>query len=325
MNPMLSMTKHFFHRRLFLLIWALTLPAISVCGPTEVFGAVGVAEINFPGDYIRVVAVSDVHGMYKPLLNLLRNGKLIDRSNNWTGGKTLLIVTGDSMNKGPDSVETLNLWINLAWQAPQSGGRVIHLLGNHEAEFLADPKGSAKAEDLRSELKAKGIRLRDYSQPGYPQSDFLRSMPVAARVGKWLFCHSGLLPDNTWAHFTAKSAEVIQAGDYGGKFLAGGNSILQDETWWKDGAGRADLEVRLSSNGLFGVVFGHQNKALGAEGRNGISSDYRLIKIDNGMSPDGGYSPGSLLIFPRPAELQRAARPSVQTMTSGGAQKPLTP
>jgi len=285
----------------------------------------GVVEVNFPGDYRQVVAVSDVHGMYKPLLALLRNGRIIDKANNWSAGKTLLIVDGDSVNKGPDSVETLELWMSLSEQAPREGGRVIHLLGNHEAEFLSDPKENNKVSEFRDELRAKGHKVKEFTHAGYPYADFLLGMPVAARVGKWLFCHSGLLPDASWGSFTAQAANAVQAGDYASQFLIGDHSILEAKDWWSKPQGRADLERRLSAAGLFGVVFGHQDKALGAEGRNAISADGRLIKIDNGMAPEGGSHPGSLLIFTRPVELSSAAPVSVQTIPAAGVPKPLRP
>jgi hypothetical protein len=285
----------------------------------------GVVEITSPGDYQQVVAVSDAHGMYKPLLTLLRSGKIIDKVNNWSAGKTLLIVVGDSINKGPDSVDIIDLWMSLYEQAPRSGGRIIHLLGNHEAEFLADPKENDKATEFRDELRSKGYKVKEFGKPGYPRGDFLLAMPVAARVGKWLFCHAGLLPDNTWEHFTDKAAKVIQSGDYSAKFLLGEESVLESKDWWDSGEGRKNLKKRLSDTGLFGVVFGHQNKALDAEGRNAISGDRRLIKIDNGMSPDGGSNPGSLLVFPHPTELLSAAPANVQTIPSGGTAKPLRP
>lgn len=285
----------------------------------------GVVEIDSPGVFTKIVAVSDVHGMYKPLLALLRNARMIDKANNWIAGKTLLIIIGDSINKGPDSVETIDLWMALSEQAPVHGGRVIHLLGNHEAEFLADPKGSDKLEEFRDELKAKDIRVKEFTHPGQPRADFLYSMPVAARVGKWLFCHSGLLPDKSWEHFKRKAAEVVQAGDYSVNFLLGEDSILESDHWWADAAGRKDLKRRLSDNGLFGVVFGHRSAPFNAEGRSAISTDRRLIKIDNGMTPDAGSHPGSLLIFPHPAELLSAAPVSVETIRSTGQQKPLKP
>ncbi|HAH32041.1 MAG TPA: hypothetical protein DCL44_06985 [Elusimicrobia bacterium] len=299
--------------------------ALSVVPATAASVNPGVVEIDYPGEYVRIIAVSDIHGMYASLQVMLRSARLIDTANNWTAGKTLLIVVGDSIDKGPDSLDTIDLWMRLQQQAPLYGGRLIHSLGNHEAEFLSDPKRSNKTADFREELKAKGVRLKELTVHGYPRADFLFSMPVAVRVGKWLFCHSGLLPDKSWRHFTAKAAEVVQSGNYGAKFLSGADSILENGNWWMDSTGRGILESRLSDNDLFGVVFGHRSKALNAEGRNAISQDRRLIKIDNGMAPEAGAHPGSLLVFPHPVDLSSAAPASVQTILSGGLPKPLRP
>lgn len=282
----------------------------------------GVVEIDQPQAYSRVLAVSDVHGMYAALVPLLKGGGIIDADRNWAAGNSLLIVVGDSIDKGDDSVDVLDLWIALSAQAAAAGGRVVHLLGNHEAEFLADPS-NRKAKELLKELKAKKISVSDFTDPAGARGRFLRSEPLAARVGRWLFCHAGLLPDGAWADLKSQAAASLGSGDYGNDLLIGDASILEARRWTQDPAERAAGEKKLSDNGLYGVVFGHQPKALGVVGQDAISDDGRIIKIDNGMAPEAGSHPGSLLLFPRPAELAAAAAPSVFTIPSGSGQAPL--
>jgi hypothetical protein len=311
-------------------VGALFLPLLAVfglqafsSGPTS--SNPGTVLIDDPGIYSRVLAVSDVHGMYTPLLQLLRENELVDDQSHWAGGKSLLIVIGDSIDKGPQSIEVLDLWIALSSEAAGAGGRVLVLLGNHEAEFLANPTDSnAKASELFAELQAKGIPVRELTDSNFPRGKFLRSLPVAARVGKWLFCHSGFYPAMSWHDFTAKMAELTEHDNYSNELLTGVDSILEAKKWWEIGSNtRTELLSRLKANDFEGVVFGHQPKALNVKGRIAMSEDGRLIKIDNGMAPEGGSHSGSLLLFPDPRELRSndsGAKPHAFTLENGKRQ-----
>src|SRR5437879_3820635 len=81
----------------------------------------GVFELVNPKDFKQVIAISDVHGMYDKLVDLLKNAKLINASNDWIGGKTLVIVIGDSIDKGDQTIPVVDLWIHLIATAPASG------------------------------------------------------------------------------------------------------------------------------------------------------------------------------------------------------------
>src|SRR4051794_17546566 len=48
----------------------------------------------------RIVAIGDVHGDLTEFLALLRTAKLVDSKNNWTAGKTHLVLTGDFVDRG---------------------------------------------------------------------------------------------------------------------------------------------------------------------------------------------------------------------------------
>jgi hypothetical protein len=281
-------------------------------------GNVGVVEIPDVSGFQQVVALSDPHGMADNLTHLLAACKLITSDGHWLADRTLLLVVGDSIDKGPQSLEVLDLWRTLSLEAPHNGSRIVVLLGNHEAEFLADPTNK-KAATLRDELQSKGMDIRELIDPSRPRARFLRDMPLAARVGKhWLFCHAGWIPSMPYADFVAKAQSVLRAGDYGNDFLIGPESILEKRSgrdgqkWWEDDADVQDLEDRLTKDGLYGVVFGHQPEAFGLTGAIGPFSpkDVRLLKIDSGMAPEAGGYPGHLLQFTVPDELTHDKRPA---------------
>jgi hypothetical protein len=282
------------------------------------FSNPGVAEIGDPTVFDRVVVISDVHGMYVPLLRLLGAGHLVDAQQHWAGGHALFIIVGDSIDKGPQSVEVLDLFAALAAQAPAAGGRVLHLLGNHEAEFLAAGGSGSKAAELLAELQAKNIPVTDLTEPTHPRGAFLAAEPLAARVGRWLFCHAGLYPNMTWAEFKAAAGTTVAKRSYGDPLLSGVDSILEAKDWWKDPAARSSLESRLSANGLYGVVQGHQPKAYGFTNQTGAIDGGRLIKVDNGMAPEAGGSAGTLLVFTRPAELAADGFPHALVVNPDG-------
>ncbi len=305
-------------------LFALVQKVEAIRSPSSV-GVPGVL-LDSPDKYSKVFAVSDAHGMYSNLVPLLQTGGIIDSGHHWSAGKSLLIVIGDSIDKGPDSVDIIDLWIQLAREAESSGGKVLHLLGNHEAEFLNDSSHDKKAKEFLKELASKKISPDEFSDPSKPRGQFMLSMPLAAVIGKWLFCHAGFLPAGQVSDLSKKASDLISQKQYGDDLFIGSDSILESKAWWASGSdSRQQLEGRLSDNGLYGVVFGHQPSALNVKGADAISDDGRLIKVDNGMAPQSGAHFGSLLVFTQPQELGQATAPHVFTIHSGDpSQQPLS-
>lgn len=81
----------------------------------------------------RIVAVGDLHGDFSAWLDIARDAKLIDPANHWIGGKTVLVQTGDMVDRGADSLKIIRHLQQLDGEAKRAGGRVIVLMGNHEA------------------------------------------------------------------------------------------------------------------------------------------------------------------------------------------------
>ncbi len=284
----------------------------------------GVFELADPSGFDRVVAISDVHGMYDSAVRLLEAGNIIDSNGNWIGGKTLLVIVGDDIDKGPQSLEVIDLWMKLSQEAPAAGGEVVHTLGNHETEFLADPTNKY-TKALQAELQQDGLTTANLTDPTQPRGAYLRSEPVAALIGRWLFLHAGLYPNMSWASFKAESISVLDQGNYGDPFLSDPNSCMEAKDWWKDAATRQALESRLAQNGIWGVVQGHQPGAYYMPAVCGSIDNGHLIKIDNGMAPDAGSNPGHLLVFPHPAQMMAMAFPQTLSIASDGTTEPIVP
>lgn len=104
----------------------------------------------------RIVAVGDLHGDFGAWLDIARDAGLVDSASNWTGGRAVLVQTGDVTDRGPDSLKIIRHLQQLERQARVAGGRVIVLVGNHEAMQVTgdlryvDPGEYAAFADRRS-------------------------------------------------------------------------------------------------------------------------------------------------------------------------------
>ena len=110
-----------------------------------------------------VYAFGDVHGDYHRLVQLLTAAGIIAKVSDspaavqWNAGPAVLVCTGDLIDKWDHSVQVVALFQALQQGAENKGGRVIVTMGNHEADFLADPNGE-KIADFAKELRKEGPR-----------------------------------------------------------------------------------------------------------------------------------------------------------------------
>lgn len=84
----------------------------------------------------RVVAVGDVHGAFDAFRGILLEVGLVDEEDDWAGGDAILVQTGDFVDRGAESILVARWLMKLQQQAPESGGQVIVLMGNHESMNL---------------------------------------------------------------------------------------------------------------------------------------------------------------------------------------------
>src|SRR4029077_11158710 len=199
-------------------------------------------------------AIGDPHGDPQRLAGALAGAKLIDDASSppdkvkWTGGKSILVVTGDLIDKWKDSLGVITLLRTLQSDAATHGGRVIITMGNHEAEFLADPLGD-KTNEFSAELKAAGMDPVEVGNCTGDIGQFLCGLPIAVRVNDWFFSHAG----NTNNQTIGELSTAIEAGfakdGFSTKELIGDNSILEARLnkqgpgglpWFQDGKASTD-------------------------------------------------------------------------------------
>jgi hypothetical protein len=124
----------------------------------------------------RVVAVGDVHGAFDNFTAILQAAKMVDARNRWSGGRSVLVQTGDIVDRGADSRRAIDLMRRLERDAPQAGGRVVSLLGNHEFMRLVD--------DLRYVSQGEIAEFKERDSEAYRESILRISNDRAAQRAK---------------------------------------------------------------------------------------------------------------------------------------------
>ena len=246
-------------------------------------------------------ALSDVHGGYERMVALLVRHAIIEGSPaspgavHWSAGNGVLVVTGDLMDKGPSSLEAIDLLRALEASAAAVGGRVVVTFGNHEAEFLDDPENdkATGADGVDRELAAHGLDPLTLANGSEPRGVWLRDRPFAARVGRWFFSHAGDTHGRSVAQLDAVFRSGVAAHDYDDAEIVGPASILESRGWY---ASDPTIGARYAQAvGAKHVVFGHQPDALGPAGSIAVAQGGALFRIDCGMSPDVNHSEGAML------------------------------
>jgi bis(5'-nucleosyl)-tetraphosphatase (symmetrical) len=143
-------------------------------------------------------AIGDVQGCLGSFLDLL--GRLPADAHLW--------LTGDLVNRGPESLETLR-WMH----AHQD--RITTVLGNHDLHLLAIAAGARKPH--RGDTFDEILSAPDRDE----LLDWLRQQPLAHFESGWLMVHAGVLPQ--WsaelAVRLAEEASAVIAGPHWKAFM----------------------------------------------------------------------------------------------------------
>ena len=175
----------------------------------------------------RIVAVGDLHGDYEAWIVIARDAGLIDGRNRWAGGRSTLVQTGDITDRGPDSLKIIRHLQKLDKEAAKAGGRVIVLVGNHEAMNVTgdlryvDPGEFAAFADRNSEAlraaawEANAARIfADYKRRYPAMSDKeVRAAWIAATPLGMVEHQRAWGPSGELGRWTASLPAVVKLGD----------------------------------------------------------------------------------------------------------------
>ncbi|WP_260679306.1 metallophosphoesterase [Thalassomonas sp. M1454] len=141
-----------------------------------------------------VIAVSDFHGQYDLMLDLLVNNNVIDQEYNWNFGNGHLVITGDVFDRGDKVTEILWLLYKLEQQAKKASGNIHLLLGNHEVMVL-----NGDLRYLHNKYEKVSVMLNTPFAKLYSKDSvlgqWLRSKNVLVKINSQLFAHGGFHPD----------------------------------------------------------------------------------------------------------------------------------
>jgi hypothetical protein len=168
----------------------------------------------------RVVAIGDVHGADVPFAAILEKAGLIDDQQRWSGGRSILVQTGDMTDRGAGMRAALDLLMSLEKQASKAGGRVHALLGNHEVMNLVGEMRDAGPEIFATFGGEEA--MREAFGPRGTYGRWLRSHSVMVEVGDSIFMHAGVDPafsDASLNEINRRVRTEIEAWDEGVKFL----------------------------------------------------------------------------------------------------------
>ena len=261
-------------------------------GDPQVWTYISTGELE---QFQHMYVMSDFHGRLQTARDLLKATGLfadtktegvLEWQSDSTAKKSLVIVIGDFINGGNESIEVVRLFEELRKAAP-ADHRLVLLIGNHEAQLLAGfPKFFANPE-MKKSLSQRSVRnwlgLSDLEQgnevtfnnlvsaPNF--KSFTDSLRLGAVVGRWLFGHSGYFGIST--ALASESGKTVAVCDYVGKLTTAyrknrlwlltleqhsTSSFLMDHQWWRKKMKNA--ERNWDAIGLRGLVQGHSRFSM---------------------------------------------------------------
>jgi hypothetical protein len=145
-------------------------------------------------DVPKIFAVSDIHGEYEALVDLLQAAGVIDEELRWSWDDGHLVIVGDIFDRGDKVTECLWLLYRLEQQAREADGRVHVLLGNHEIMVMRNDLRYVNPKYTDGIVQATGINYSDLYGPDMELGRWLRTKHVALELNHILFTHGGISP-----------------------------------------------------------------------------------------------------------------------------------
>lgn len=240
----------------------------------------------------RLIALGDLHADLKTTLAALRLAGLVDEQGAWSGGDSVLVQTGDQTDRGPDSLEVLQLLMRLEGEAAAAGGRVVVLLGNHEVMNMMGDWRYVSPEDV-SDFGTEDARRAAFAADG-ELGRWLRERPMVAVIDRTVFVHGGVHP--RYAEMGLRRMNTLADAVIGGSLP---REVLGDESpiWYRgylqddEPTACATLDRALLTLGARRMVVGHTTQD---SGKIAARCGGKLLGIDVGLSSHYGAHTAAL-------------------------------
>jgi hypothetical protein len=214
----------------------------------------------------RIVAIGDIHGDLLVLLAVLYMMGVIDLNGNWIGGSTIVVQCGDLLDRSGrpnlsisttpnfrEEVDIMQYLHALDRQARKSGGgRVLSLLGNHEASniYMTNEYSMYMLYQDSNQVSGwGGLRNKQrLFRPGGMMAKWMSNhTPIILQVGKFLFVHGGYKEQQQQQQSASQIAQQTS------KALRDGNELSEIAKFiLTDRSGSCPLDSKWD-----GLVIGH--------------------------------------------------------------------
>lgn len=227
---------------------------------TLALGIVGLLSTSSHAE--RIVAIGDVHGDHQALVSILTETGLIDDDLFWVGGNATLVQLGDFLDRGPDTRSVMDLLMRLQQEAPSSNGRVVVLMGNHEAMSILGELGDASAASLAAwdsegSEKDRDVEYRNALRAARKRAALVGLQPPATGAAAkqlWMRKHPAgmvayrrdLQPEGTYGRWLRTLPIVEKIGN--NLFLHGGLDEVEAQHSIDDLVDRAHSEIERADN-----------------------------------------------------------------------------
>ena len=237
-----------------------------------------IPPITIPAE-LTVWAGSDLHGQLGAADRLLARAGLTDGADRWIAPpRTALVITGDMVDRGPDSLGLVRRLASLRTQAPAAGGLVALLEGNHEIQVL----GGLDAEPTifqamltfggGATLQSAGMRSGEWE--GRPAGEIaarVDELAPALRPALWSFAPYARWGDVLLVHGGPVPGRDLDAFEAGADRLWIREAFFASPHPFPDGAPWAAYR----GAGIGRVVHGHSPVSEPA-----LSHDGRALNLD---------------------------------------------
>ena len=233
----------------------------------------------------RVVAIGDLHGDLAAARSALRTAGVIDDKDTWIGADTVVVQTGDVLDRGDDEQAILDLLFKLEGEAKAAGGALVMLLGNHELMNAAGDFRYVTPGAMHDFDDAGGTRS-EVLGPGGAYAKKLAAHDVIAIVGDTIYAHAGVIGDwVTQVDAVNMSSRCWLDGQAGGPRNAPVAMTSDQSPVWTRALGfeRVDcaaVKVALAKLGVKRMVVGHTVQDQGIN----QACDGAVWRIDVGLA-----------------------------------------
>jgi len=138
---------------------------------------------GFNIDDKNIIVIGDIHGDKEALVEILQREKIIDQNQNWINNDKIIVQVGDVVDRGPQSLEALELLRYI--QSKGKPGQVIRIIGNHELMLIMGDWGYINRDYDTPEKIDKIISII--------KEDISNGRMLAAySLGNIIFSHAGI-------------------------------------------------------------------------------------------------------------------------------------